>query len=184
METRFTPSTFFTPINMSRVNFHSPLRNDLIDFHLIIVFPSLAAWCNHKKLPWWIWNWVRESTAVGTISTNDKFLSLSNTRPFTGSLVRRSRRERRALSDLFEQPQSTWLWWALQISSDLFRTAPPILTQSPCLITMGTFHTVFVFFHSNRSIALHAPEQITRSPVGPGLHNHVRSRPSYLSRIV
>lgn len=78
-----------------------------------------------------------------------------------------------------------------------------ILTQSPRLITMGTFHRVLDlindFFRASISLlpspsfspipscpaplVFPAPEPITRPPQGPGLHNHVSSRPSYSSRI-
>lgn len=76
-----------------------------------------------------------------------------------------------------------------------------ILTQSPCLITMGTFHRVLdlindfflsfllpspffsLILYCPAPFVLPAPEPITRPPRGPGLHNRVSSRPSYSSRI-
>ena len=109
----------------------------------------------------------------------------------------------RALSDVFEQFPSTWLWWAVQIWSDLFSTAPdinaisqpsyhgnisPNIRLNKWLSSTSPPPLFFVSFSlcselPSPILALPAPKQITLSPQGPGLHNRVGSRPSYLSRI-
>lgn len=80
-----------------------------------------------------------------------------------------------------------------------FSAQLPTLPQSALLITTGTFHTVLDLINDFSSLSSYspfmlpllslplahfsAPEPITQSPLGLGLHNHVSSQPSYLSRI-
>lgn len=84
-----------------------------------------------------------------------------------------------------------------------FSAQLPTLPQSALLITTGTFRAVLDLINDfsypppsllipyscspcSLSFSLahfSAPEPITQSPLGLGLHNHVSSQPSYLSRI-